>query len=72
MEQLGAGPMASMNQSKQFDRLDQVRQADGSAADQVQGSGAVPGDLEDSDGPPFLFDVRTDYVKVTNDTVLVP
>ena len=23
-------------------------------------------------GPPFLFDVRTDYVKVTNDTVLVP
>ena len=20
-------------------------------------------------GPPFLFDVRTDYVKVTNDTV---
>jgi hypothetical protein len=23
-------------------------------------------------GPFFLFDVRTDYVKVTNDTVLVP
>jgi hypothetical protein len=23
-------------------------------------------------GPPFLFDVRTDYVKVTNDTVMVP
>ncbi|MEO6923396.1 MAG: GWxTD domain-containing protein, partial [Bryocella sp.] len=23
-------------------------------------------------GPPFLFDVRTDYVKLTNDTVLVP
>ena len=23
-------------------------------------------------GPPFLFDVRTDYVKVTNDTVIVP
>jgi len=23
-------------------------------------------------GPPFLFNVRTDYVKVTNDTVLVP
>jgi hypothetical protein len=23
-------------------------------------------------GPPFLFDVRTDYVKVTNDTILVP
>jgi hypothetical protein len=23
-------------------------------------------------GPPFLFDVRTDYMKVTNDTVIVP
>jgi hypothetical protein len=23
-------------------------------------------------GPPFLFDVRADYVKITNDTVLVP
>jgi len=23
-------------------------------------------------GPPFVFDVRTDYVKLTNDTVLVP
>ena len=23
-------------------------------------------------GPPFNFDVRTDYVKLTNDTVLVP
>jgi len=23
-------------------------------------------------GPPFLFEVRTDYVKVTNDTILVP
>ena len=23
-------------------------------------------------GPPFLFDVRTDYVRVTNETVLVP
>jgi hypothetical protein len=23
-------------------------------------------------GPPFLFDVRSDYVKITNDTVLVP
>jgi hypothetical protein len=23
-------------------------------------------------GPPFLFDVRTDYVKLTNDTVMVP
>ena len=23
-------------------------------------------------GPPFLFDVRTDYVKLTNETVMVP
>ena len=39
---------------------------------QVQGSGIVPGQPQGLSGPFFPFDVRTDYVKVTEDTVLVP
>ena len=72
MEQLGAGPMSSQNQSKQFDRLD--RYAKIMAAPEIKFK-----DLESFmatskilTGPPFLFDVRTDYVKVTNETVIVP
>src|ERR1700733_9698362 len=72
LEQLGAGPMSSQNESKQFDRLD--RYAKLMAAPEIKFK-----DLESFmatskilTGPPFLFDVRTDYVKVTNDTVLVP
>jgi GWxTD domain-containing protein len=72
LEQLGPGPMSSSQQSKQFDRLETfaklmapppVKFAD---LDEFLTSGKV------LTGPPFLFDVRTDYVKLTNDTVLVP
>jgi len=72
LEQLGAGPMSTMNQSKQFDRLNTFSKL--MAAPEIKFK-----DLESYmvtskvlTGPPFLFDVRTDYVKVTNDTVLVP
>lgn len=72
LEQLGAGPMSTMNQSKQFDRLNTFAKL--MAAPEIKFK-----DLEQYmvsskilSGPPFLFDVRTDYVKVTNDTVLVP
>jgi len=72
LEQLGNGPLSSMQQSKQFDRLDTfaklfapppVKFAD---LDQFLTSSKI------LNGPPFLFDVRTDYVKLTNDTVMVP
>ncbi|MDE1156301.1 MAG: GWxTD domain-containing protein [Acidobacteriaceae bacterium] len=72
LEHLGSGPMGSSNQSKQFDRLEtfsklfappQIKFAD---LDQFLSSSKV------LTGPPFLFDVRTDYVKLTNDTVMVP
>lgn len=72
LEQLGDGPMASSNQAKQFDRLDTfakifapppVKFAD---LDQFLTKSTI------LSGPPFLFDVRTDYVKLTNDTVMVP
>lgn len=72
LEQLGPGPMSSSQQSKQFDRLDtfaklmappKIKFAD---LDEFLSSEKI------LSGPPFLFDVRTDYVKLTNDTVLVP
>jgi len=72
LEQLGNGPLSAMNQSHEFDRIDQfaklfapppVKFAD---LDQFLSSAKI------LNGPPFLFDVRTDYVKLTNDTVMVP
>lgn len=72
LEQLGKGPMSESENSKQFDRLDRfaklfapppVKFAD---LDEFLAKGKV------LSGPPFLFDVRTDYVKLTNDTVMVP
>src|SRR5215469_2225178 len=72
LEQLGTGPMSSSQQSKQFDRLETfsklftpppVKYAD---LDEFLAKAKV------LNGPPFIFDVRTDYVKLTNDTVMVP
>ena len=72
LEQLGPGPDSAGQQAKQFDRLDtfaklmappKVKFAD---LDEFLSSEKI------LSGPPFLFDVRTDYVKLTNDTVLVP
>jgi GWxTD domain-containing protein len=72
LEQLGSGPMSSSQQSKEFDRLDTFSKL--FAPPPVKFA-----DLDDFlatskvlTGPPFLFDVRTDYVKLTNETVLVP
>ena len=72
LEQLGSGPGTAQNQSKQFDRL----------ALEAKIMAPPPIKFHDMEefmvsskiltGPPFLFDVRSDYVKVTNDTVIVP
>ena len=72
LENLGTGPMSSSQQSKQFDRIEQYAKLQ--AAPQVKFK-----DLESFlvnhkvlNGPYFPFDVRTDFVKVTEDTDLVP
>jgi GWxTD domain-containing protein len=72
LEQLGAGPMSSMNQSKQFDRLDTFAKLMAPPPIKFKDMEAFMTDSKILTGPPFLFDVRTDYVKVTNDTILVP
>ena len=73
MEQLGTGPMSAQQQSKQFDRLDTFAKLFAPPpikyADLDEFLSATSTVLK---GPPLLFDVRTDYVKLTNDTVLVP
>ncbi len=70
LEQLGAGPDSSQQAAKQFDRLEQFAKLQ--AAPKVKFA-----DLEEEVNSkmilnPMPFDVRTDFVKVTSDTVLVP
>ncbi len=70
MERLGLGPESSMQQTKQFDRLEQFAKLQ--AAPKVKFT-----DLEEAVNSkvilnPMPFDVRADFVKVTVDTVLVP
>ncbi len=74
LENLGNGPLSSMQQSKQFDRLERFAKLQAPPVIKFQ-------DLKLSEflsthkvlnGPFFPFDVRTDYVKVTDDTVLMP
>jgi GWxTD domain-containing protein len=72
LEQLGAGPMSSSNQSKQFDRLDRFAKLMAPPEIKFKDLEAFMATSKILTGPPFLFDVRTDYVKVTNDTVIVP
>jgi len=72
IEQLGSGPGTSGNQSKEFDRLDRYAKLMAAPEIKFKDLEAYMATSKILTGPPFLFDVRTDYVKVTNDTVLVP
>jgi GWxTD domain-containing protein len=72
LEQLGNGPGTQNNQSKQFDRLDRYAKLMAAPEIKFKDLEAYMTSSKILTGPPFLFDVRTDYVKVTNDTVLVP
>src|SRR5438270_1140430 len=70
IERLGNGPDTASQASKQFDRLEQFAKLQ--AAPKVKFT-----DLEEAVNSkvilnPMPFDVRTDFVKVTSDTVLVP
>jgi GWxTD domain-containing protein len=72
LEQLGAGPLSSQNASKQFDRLDRFAKLMAPPEIKFKDMESFMATSKILTGPPFLFDVRTDYVKVTNDTILVP
>jgi GWxTD domain-containing protein len=72
VEQLGAGPLNQQNQSKQFDRIDLAAKIMAPPPIKFQDLEQFMASAKVLTGPPFLFDVRADYVKVTNDTVIVP
>jgi GWxTD domain-containing protein len=72
LEQLGKGPVSEQQQSKEFDRLDTFAKLFSPPPVKFQDLDEFLGSSKVLTGPPFLFDVRTDYVKVTNDTVMVP
>src|SRR5437773_9728984 len=71
LERLGTGPMTANLQTKQFDRLEQFAKLQAPPPVKFK-------DLEEEIVTskvilnPMPFDVRSDFVKVTGDTVLVP
>jgi GWxTD domain-containing protein len=70
LEKLGAGPDSSSLQSKEFDRLEQFSKLQAPPPVKFK-------DLEEIVNTKIItnlmpFDVRSDFVKVTGDTVLVP
>jgi hypothetical protein len=72
LEQLGKGPMSNQQQSKQFDRLDTFAKLFAPPPVKFADLDEFLSQSKVLTGPPFLFDVRTDYVKLTNETVMVP
>jgi hypothetical protein len=72
MESLGAGPMSSQNASKEFDRIDLAAKIFAPPPIKFADLDAFISEHSILKGPVFPFDVRTDFVKVTDSTVLVP
>jgi len=70
LERLGAGPESAMVASKEFDRLDQFAKLQ--AAPPVKFKDLTEEVNSKIILNPMPFDVRSDFVKVTGDTVLVP
>ncbi len=70
LEQFGTGPFSSQNQTKQFDRLEQFYKLQKPPAVKFKDLEEVVSHKISVNLMPF--DVRTDFVRVTGDTVLVP
>ena len=70
LERLGQGPMTSDSQTKQFDRLDTFYKLQKPPAVKFKDLEEVVSHKISVNLMPF--DVRTDFVRVTSDTVLVP
>jgi GWxTD domain-containing protein len=70
LERLGAGPMSSQLQTKEFDRLEQFAKLQ--QAPQVKFKDLMEEVNTKIILNPMPFDVHVDFVKVTSDTALVP
>ncbi|MBS1804785.1 MAG: GWxTD domain-containing protein [Acidobacteria bacterium] len=72
MESLGTGPLESSNQSKQFDRIEMAAKLFAPPPIKFHDLESAISEHKILGGQIFPFDVRTDFVKVTSSTVLVP
>ena len=70
LEQLGAGPESADLQTKEFDRLEQYAKLNQAPPVKFKDLEEVVSHKISYNSMPF--DVRTDFVKITSDTVLVP
>jgi GWxTD domain-containing protein len=72
LENLGTGPMSSSQSSKEFDRIELAAKLFAPPPVKFKDLDNFISEHKLLDGPIFPFDVRTDLVKVTANTVLVP
>jgi GWxTD domain-containing protein len=72
LESLGNGPMASATQGKEFDRIELAAKIFAPPPVKFKDLENFISEHKLLSGPAFPFDVRTDFVKVTENTVLVP
>src|ERR1039457_536993 len=72
LESLGTGPASSSQQGKQFDRLELATKLFAPPPVKFKDLENFISEHKLLSGPVFPFDVRTDFVKVTESTVLVP
>jgi GWxTD domain-containing protein len=72
LEALGTGPLSSSQQSKQFDRIELAAKVFAPPPVKFKDLEAFVSEHKVLSGPIFPFDVRTDFVKVTDNTVMVP
>ena len=68
----GGGPMGQMAQSKEFDRIEEAAKLFAPPPQQFKDLDAFISEHKLLPGPPLPFDVRTDFVKVTDNMDLVP
>jgi GWxTD domain-containing protein len=71
-ENLGTGPMSSSQNSKEFDRIELSAKLFAPPPVKFKDLDNFISEHKLITGPIFPFDVRTDFVKVTDNTVLVP
>ena len=71
-ETLGTGPMSSSNASKQFDRIELAAKLFAPPPVKFKDLDSFISEHKVINGPIFPFDVRTDFVKVTENMALVP
>ena len=72
IENLGNGPLGQGNESKEFDRIEMAAKLFAPPPVKFRDLDAFISEHKILTGPVFPFDVRTDYVRVTDDTMLVP